>query len=123
VPELDLEAEGGGRAGARMKSGREHRIPLSERMVEIFEGLGDARRQQMDLPGSSRSSPLEHDVPEGAATLAKTTSRHTGSGAPSETGRGEDEFSAGRLRSRARALLRDKTEAAYNGRSVDRRRD
>lgn len=60
-PELDLEAKVWTVPGARMKSGREHRIPLSARMVEIFE---EARTRAGDskwiFPGSKPDQPLSN---------------------------------------------------------------
>ena len=105
-PELDLDAKVWTVPGARMKSGREHRIPLSARMVEIFE---EARTRAGDskwiFPGSKPEQPLSN------MTFLKAL-RRLRKGAittrvpellPRLGGR-EDEFPAGRLRSRARAL-------------------
>ena len=41
-----------------MKAGREHRVPLSERAVEILTGLAETKIGDFVFPGAKRGSPL-----------------------------------------------------------------
>jgi integrase len=54
---------------ARMKSGREHRVPLSSRAIEILEKLAEVKRSPFVFPGRHGAltrSPVAELVPEGA---------------------------------------------------------
>jgi integrase len=42
----------------RMKAGREHRVPLSQRATGILAGLGEARSGDFVFPGQRRDKPL-----------------------------------------------------------------
>jgi integrase len=48
----------------RMKGGREHRVPLSDRAMEILEELHQAHRSAFVFPGSKRGAPLCHTALE-----------------------------------------------------------
>lgn len=54
-PEFDLEGKVWTVSAKRMKSNREHRVPLSTRGVEIIEKLRAARTGAFVFPGISRS--------------------------------------------------------------------
>ena len=41
-----------------MKAGREHRIPLSERAVELLRGLAEAKAGEFVFPGQDTRKPL-----------------------------------------------------------------
>jgi integrase len=43
---------------ARMKAGREHRVPLSERALEIVKKMHEARDGEFVFPGQKRGEPL-----------------------------------------------------------------
>src|SRR3954452_10019443 len=43
---------------SRTKAGREHRVPLSDRALEILRGLADARASEFVFPGLKRNRPL-----------------------------------------------------------------
>jgi integrase len=67
--EIDLAAKVWTIPGARMKAGREHRVPLTGRAVEILERLSEVKCSQFVFPGRhgplSRSAVVEI-VPPGA---------------------------------------------------------
>ena len=44
----------------RMKAGREHRVPLSERALEIIEGLRATQTNEFVFPGQRAGKPLSH---------------------------------------------------------------
>ena len=56
--EIDLGARTWTIPGARMKAGKEHRVPLSERAVEIIEWLSEAKRGEHLFPGTISGKPL-----------------------------------------------------------------
>ena len=58
--EIDLEQALWSIPAARMKAGREHRIPLSKRALEVFGRAAELRREGCDLvfPGQKRNSSL-----------------------------------------------------------------
>ena len=45
---------------ARMKAGREHRVPLSDRALAIVQGLGDGRVSDIVFPGGKPTNPLSN---------------------------------------------------------------
>lgn len=59
-PEMDLAAKLWVVPAERMKAGREHRVPLSPRALEILETVGQLRRAPDDLvfPGQKKGAPL-----------------------------------------------------------------
>ena len=50
--EFDLKAKVWTVPGSRMKSGREHRVPLSERASEIIRDISDRHSSEYVFPGS-----------------------------------------------------------------------
>ncbi|MGV7030677.1 tyrosine-type recombinase/integrase [Methylobacterium symbioticum] len=58
--ELDLERGTWTVPTERMKGGREHRVPLSQRTCEILRGLYDARRSELVFPGTKQNRPLSN---------------------------------------------------------------
>ena len=58
--ELDMAGKVWSIPAARMKSGREHRVPLCERVVEILNLLAAARAGDFVFPGSRRDQPLSN---------------------------------------------------------------
>jgi integrase len=67
--EIDLDAKVWTIPGARMKSGREHRVPLPERAVEIVEKMAAIRHSEFLFPGRHGSlsrPPVAELVPAGA---------------------------------------------------------
>lgn len=58
--EFDLEKKIWTIPAARMKAGREHRIPLSDRAVEIVAELAEARTSKFVFPGQQTSKPLSN---------------------------------------------------------------
>jgi integrase len=56
--EFDLNAATWVLAPARMKAGREHRVPLSDQALEIVKGLNENRVSDYVFPGSKHSNPL-----------------------------------------------------------------
>jgi integrase len=57
-PEIDLERSIWTVPAARMKAGREHRVPLSARVLAILRGLADAKQAEFVFTGSRREKPL-----------------------------------------------------------------
>ncbi len=56
--EFDLEARVWTVPAARMKGGREHRVPLSARVVEMLRGMEQMRFSEYVFPGARRGHPL-----------------------------------------------------------------
>jgi len=59
VPEIDRDAKVWTIPGTRMKAGREHTVPLTDRMIEILDAADKVRGESRYLfPGNSPRSPL-----------------------------------------------------------------
>ena len=56
--EIDLDAKVWTVSAGRMKAAREHRVPLSERAVEILSALAAVKIGDYVFPGAKRGSPL-----------------------------------------------------------------
>jgi integrase len=56
--EFNLEARVWTVPAARMKAGREHRVPLSSRAVEILQGMRERRLSDLVFPGVKAGRPL-----------------------------------------------------------------
>jgi integrase len=56
--EIDLDAKGWSIPAERMKGGREHRVPLSERALAILKTLAEVRTNELVFPGARRDRPL-----------------------------------------------------------------
>lgn len=56
--EIDLDAKVWTIPAKRMKAGREHRVPLTQRVVEILEALKAARISDFVFPGQKPGRPL-----------------------------------------------------------------
>jgi integrase len=56
--EMDLEAKVWTVPARRMKAGREHRVPLSSRTVEILHAMQEMRTSEYVFPGSKQGRPL-----------------------------------------------------------------
>jgi Phage integrase family len=56
--EIDFEAHVWTVAAARMKRGREHRVPLSRRALAILERLSSAKTSEWVFPGHKPGAPL-----------------------------------------------------------------
>ena len=56
--EIDLEAKLWRIGAARMKAGREHQVPLTNRVVEIVEAMALARRSDFVFPGEAPKRPM-----------------------------------------------------------------
>ena len=59
-PEIDLDNRLWIVPGERMKSGREHRVPLSEPAAEILAGLRELRQSDFVFPGQRVGKPLSN---------------------------------------------------------------
>lgn len=59
-PELDFEKAVWTIPAARMKATREHRVPLSSRVVEILSGLAKHKRGEFVFSGQNLKSPLSN---------------------------------------------------------------
>jgi integrase len=58
--EIDLEAKVWTIPPARMKAGREHRVPLSDRAVAIIEQMAKARINEFVFPGIRKGRPMSN---------------------------------------------------------------
>ncbi len=58
--EFDFDARVWTVPAGRMKAGREHRVPLAARAVEIIEAVGAARTNEFVFPGQRHGKPLSH---------------------------------------------------------------
>ena len=58
--EIDLEKKVWTLPAHRMKAGREHRVPLSQRATHILARLSDRRSTDFVFPGQSRDKPISH---------------------------------------------------------------
>ena len=56
--EIDTEAEVWTVPAARMKSGREHRVPLTDQMLEILDAMAEVRLSDFVFPGQKQGKPL-----------------------------------------------------------------
>jgi integrase len=68
--EFDLEAKIWTVPARRMKAGKEHRVPLSDRAMAILDGLQQARVSEFVFPGFKRGCPLSNMALE--AVLRRT---------------------------------------------------
>jgi integrase len=61
-PEIDFDARVWTIPAKRMKSGREHRVPLSASALAILEKFGEARVSEFIFPGQGAGRPLSEMV-------------------------------------------------------------
>jgi integrase len=61
--EIDLAGRVWTIPAGRMKAGREHRVPLSVRAIEIVERMAEIRSSDNIFPGQRRGRPLSHCAP------------------------------------------------------------
>jgi integrase len=59
-PEFDLQAKVWTVPASRMKAQREHRVPLSDRAVQIIEDMQKAKRGDYVFPGARAGAPLSN---------------------------------------------------------------
>lgn len=59
-PEIDLDGRVWIVPATRMKAGREHRVPLTERVLEILNDMAAMRTGEFVFPGSRRGRPLSN---------------------------------------------------------------
>jgi integrase len=74
--EIDMTAKVWTVPAARMKAGKEHRVPLSDRAVSVLEELQQARISDFVFPGFRRRCPLSNMAMEAVlrrAGIAATT--------------------------------------------------
>ena len=69
--EIDLEGKLWTVPPARMKAGREHRVPLSNRAVGMLKELHEARTSDFVFPGFKRGGPLSNMALEAVLRRAK----------------------------------------------------
>jgi integrase len=69
--EIDLQSKLWTVPAERMKGGREHRVPLSDRAVGILRGLNQARMSDFVFPGFKRGFPLSSMALEAVLRRAK----------------------------------------------------
>lgn len=60
--EIDMAARVWTVPAERMKAGREHRVPLCARALEILEGLSETRTGEFVFPGHREKRPLYHSA-------------------------------------------------------------
>ena len=107
----------------RMKGGREHRVPLSERAMAILDELHQARMSDFVFPGSSAGAPQQHRPWRRCCAAQKLMSRRTAFGPHSGTGRATARrspamWSRPRWRMRSRTRPRPPTVVATRWKSA-----
>ena len=73
--EIDFDAALWTLPAERMKAGREHRVPLPQRALEIVRHMHKIRLSDFVFPGQRRGKTLSH------VAMAKVVARHGGTGA------------------------------------------
>jgi integrase len=56
--EIDLEAKVWTVPAERMKSGKEHRVPLAARVVDVMKTMAETRQKDFAFPGMKQGRPL-----------------------------------------------------------------
>jgi integrase len=113
--EFDLDKKLWTVPAARMKSHREHRVPLCDRAVEIVETLAKVRHSQFVFPGNKRDKPLSNMAPDMLLRRMKTGDITThGFRSSFRDWAGEETNFPREITEAALAhAIGDKTEAAY----------
>lgn len=60
--EIDLQAKVWTIPASRMKGGREHRVPLSERAVQILREMQERQESDLVFPGRKRNKPMSENT-------------------------------------------------------------
>jgi hypothetical protein len=101
--EIDLDAKVWTVPAARMKAGREHRVPLSGRALAILETLAAARTGDFVFPGQKAGKSLSGKALEMVLHRMKVESA---SARPSGIGAARQRLSRGKLRKRRLPMSR-----------------
>ena len=112
--------------GVRMKSGREHRVPLSDRVDRAAHAGTGARWSVRLSRHEARQAALEYDLLESGPPIdgRRTHDARLSKLVPGLVRRTDERVPRGRPKPRSRTSLRDKTEAAYSRTDLfDKRRD
>jgi integrase len=124
--EVDLEAGVWTVPAARMKSGRQHRVPLSDRALNILKNLGNFPHDQgFIFPGQKEGKPLSNmamlELLKGTAGNGYTT--HGFRSTFSDWARDRTAYSRDVIEMALAHTIKDKSEAAYRrGDALDKRR-
>ena len=123
--EIDLDAGVWTIPASRMKAKRDHRVPLSDRAVEILRGKR-IRNRQISFSSTAAASLVSNHGHAGTAAAAwpATATRFTVSDLPSQIGRVTARTIAADVIEQCLAhTIKDKSEAAYRrGDAIDKRR-
>jgi integrase len=108
----------------RMKGGREHRVPLSDRAMEILEELHQAHTSAFVFPGLKRGAPLSHTALEAVLRRMQVDVTVHGFRSSFRDWAGDHTAFARDVVEAALAhAIEDKTEAAYRrSDALDKRR-
>ena len=87
LDEFDLERGIWTVPASRMKAGREHRVPLSPRAIEILQRMAAARTGEFVFPGNRHDRPLSNMALEMLMRRLKVDATVHGSDPHSGTGR------------------------------------
>jgi integrase len=109
---------------ARMKAGREHRVPLSGRAVSILRHLEEARTSEFVFPGQRATKPLSSMAMEMLLRRLKmTVTVHGFRSAFRDWAGNETEFARELAEAALAHVIGDKAEQAYRrGDALERRR-
>src|SRR6185503_2259672 len=69
--EIDVREKAWTVPAERMKGGRDHRVPLSERAMSIINHLDQARMSEFVFPGFKRECPLNNSALEAVLRRAQ----------------------------------------------------
>ena len=109
----------------RMKGGREHRVPLSERAMAILDELHQARVSEFVFPGFKRGRPLSNMALEAVLRRAKVDVTTHGFRSSFRDWAGDSTaFTRDVVEAALAHAIENKTEAAYRrGDALEKRRE
>ncbi len=112
--EIDLDAKVWILPAGRMKAGKEHRVPLSDRAVAILEGLHRARTSEFVFPGLKPGRPLNSMALEAVRRRAKIDATTHGFRSSFRDWAGDrTPFARDVVEAALAHAIENKTEAAY----------
>lgn len=123
--EMDLVAKVWTIPGNRMKAGREHRVPLSARALEIVTALAEAKTGDFVFPGNKPDKPLSAMALEMVLRRMKTDATVHGFRSSFRDWAGNETSFPREIAEQALAhVIGDKAEQAYRrGDALERRRE
>jgi integrase len=112
--EIDIRAKVWTVPPGRMKGGREHRVPLSPRVIAIIEEMQQARLSEFVFPGIRRGRPLSNMALEAVLRRAKVDVTTHGFRSSFRDWAGDNTpFARDVVEAALAHAIENKTEAAY----------